>query len=388
MTSPPRRVFIHVQHLLGTGHLRRAAAIAATLAEAGFDVELASGGPPIAGLPVGRARLFQLPPLRAADLSFKRLLDGRGAPIDDAWRAARRDSLLTRFRAFRPDVLITELFPFGRRSLEFELVPLLEAARAATPRPLILCSLRDVLVAPSDPKKIARAVTRASAWYDRLLVHGDPALIELAASYPATHDLADRIIYTGYIGAEPGPAAPDGDGDGDGDVIVSAGGAAVGLRLFETAAAARDAGAARGRPWRFLLGADLPAAARQRLLSQSRPGFVVEPARPDFQSLLRRCHISVSQGGYNTIMDIVAADVPAVVVPFAGGGETEQAQRAAALAAKGWIEVVPEHDLDPQQLATAINRALSGRPPRRRLNCDGAMETVRQIEHLLGHRGS
>ena len=379
------RILIHVQHLLGTGHLRRAAAIGAALAESGFEVEIVSGGPPIRGLDIGRARLLQLPALRTADLTFRNLIDERGRPVDETWRAARRDMLLGRLAVFRPDALITELFPFGRRVLEFELLPLLEAAAAATPRPLILCSLRDVLVAPSDPAKAAKAVGRARAWYDRILVHGDPSLIDLPASYPAARELGERTVYTGYIASEPGAEAPAGDGEGE--VIVSAGGAAVGARVFEAAAAARARGAATGLTWRFLLGPDLPLEARQRFLSRAGAGMIVEPARTDFQCLLGRCNISVSQAGYNTVMDIVAAGARAVVVPFAGGGETEQAQRAQALAARGWVEVVPEERLEPQHLAAVIDHALKRPAPRRRLDCDGARETVRCVTQLLAARG-
>jgi predicted glycosyltransferase len=378
------RILIHVQHLLGTGHLRRAAAIGSALAESGFEVEIASGGPPISNLGLGRARLLQLPPLRTADLSFQNLIDEQGRPVDEAWRAARRDLLLQRLAVFRPDVLITELFPFGRRALEFELVPLLETTAAATPRPLILCSLRDVLVAPADPSKSARAVARARAWYDRILVHGDPSLIDLPASYPAARELADRVVYTGYIASDSGPGAPPGHGEGE--VIVSAGGARVGTRVFEAAAAARAAGAAPGLTWRFLLGSDLPHDARERFLSRTGAGMIVEPARADFQALLRRCNISVSQAGYNTVMDFVAAGTRAVVIPFADGGETEQAQRAHALAARGWVEVVPEEHLEPRRLAAAIDRALTQPPPQRRLDCDGARETARWVTRLLHAR--
>jgi predicted glycosyltransferase len=379
------RILIHVQHLLGTGHLRRAAAIGAALAEAGFEVEIASGGPPITRLDIGRARILQLPALRTADLTFRNLIDERGQPVDETWRTARRDMLLRRLSVFRPDALITELFPFGRRVLEFELLPLLEAAAAATPRPVILCSLRDVLVAPSDPAKAAKAVGRARTWYDRVLVHGDPALIDLPASYPAARELGERIVYTGYIASEPGADAPAGHGEGE--VIVSAGGAAVGARVFEAAAAAHAAGAAPGLTWRFLLGSDLPLEARQRFLSRAGAGMIVEPARTDFLSLLGRCNISVSQAGYNTVMDIVTAGARAVVIPFAGGGETEQAQRAQALAARGWVEVVPEEHLEPQRLAAVIDQALKRPAPRRRLDCDGARETVRCVTQLLAARG-
>jgi predicted glycosyltransferase len=40
---------------------------------------------------------------------------------------------------------VIELFPFGRRQMRFELLPLLEAARARSPRPWIISSVRDVL---------------------------------------------------------------------------------------------------------------------------------------------------------------------------------------------------------------------------------------------------
>ena len=42
MTSP--RVFFYVQHLLGIGHLKRAAAVARALVEAGAEVEFVLGG--------------------------------------------------------------------------------------------------------------------------------------------------------------------------------------------------------------------------------------------------------------------------------------------------------------------------------------------------------
>jgi predicted glycosyltransferase len=73
------RVFFYVQHLLGIGHLRRAARIARALERAGFDVTLASGGMPVDGY-----RVLQLPPA-SSDAGFKQLLDERGAPVDEAW---------------------------------------------------------------------------------------------------------------------------------------------------------------------------------------------------------------------------------------------------------------------------------------------------------------
>ena len=66
------RVFFYVQHLLGIGHLRRAAVLARALAAGGFDVLLVSGGAPVP-LDIGRARRQLMPPVRARDQGLREL---------------------------------------------------------------------------------------------------------------------------------------------------------------------------------------------------------------------------------------------------------------------------------------------------------------------------
>jgi len=81
----------------------------------------------------------------------------------------------------------------------------------------------------------------------------------------------------------------------------------------------------------------------------------------------------VSQGGYNTVMEILDCGARAVVVPFAGGNESEQTLRAHLLAERGRIEVVEESTLAPATLAAAVDRAVRGpAPPRDEINLDGA----------------
>ena len=60
-----KRVFVYVQHLLGIGHLKRAATLARALCDAGLDVTFASGGDAVPGLAPEGVRLAQLPPGRA-----------------------------------------------------------------------------------------------------------------------------------------------------------------------------------------------------------------------------------------------------------------------------------------------------------------------------------
>ncbi len=374
-----RRVLIYVQHLLGTGHLKRAAVIARASAEHGLEVTLASGGVPVDGLDVGDATLVQLPPLKSRDAAFTGLVDAGGSAVDEAWLARRRDRLLALFRAVTPDVLVVEMFPFGRRQMRFELLPLLDAAQAETPRPRIISSVRDILTTRA-PKRTAEAAGWARRYLDAVLVHGDPAVARFDDSFPAAGEIAHLITYTGYVAAAAGRRGGPGD-DGWDEVVVSAGGGAVGAALMAAAIEARalSIGAADKR-WRLLAGANLPAADFARLAARAPDGVVVEPARRDFADLLENCAVSISQAGYNTVVDLMQARARTILVPFARGGQTEQALRTARLAALGLARGVDEHDLTAAGLAAAVDTALAApRPGSGAIAIDGAARSAALI---------
>ena len=387
-------VLFHVQHLLGIGHLTRAATLARRLAAEGARVAVASGGEPVAGIDFGGARLVQLPPARVADRRFKFLLDARGQPADDAWKVRRRLQLLALYEEVGPDVVLTELFPFGRRQLRFELVPLLERAaadRTRTGRPRIACSVRDILVRSPRPERNREMLDLARRYYDLVLVHGDPRLVALDATFPYAREIAERITYTGYVVArsQPPPRGPERlaeEEEGSGEVIVSAGGGAVGGRLLAAALAARPRTPLADARWRLLAGANLPGPDFRSLAARAPEGVIVERFRPDFRSLLARARLSISQGGYNTLMEVLDAGVRAVVVPYAGGLETEQTLRANLLAARGLVEVVGEEELGPESVAAAVSCALEKPPPGglARVDTAGAAATARALRTLAG----
>jgi predicted glycosyltransferase len=376
----PGRVCFYVQHLLGIGHLRRALRIASELSARGLRVTLISGGLPIPGPAPADVAWVQLPALRAADAGFSGLVDSAGSQVDDAWLGVRRDQLLAHFQQLQPHLLVTETFPFGRRQMRFELLPLLRAAHAQTVSPTVVCSVRDVLQSGRKPGRVEEAADWAVRHYDHILVHGDPGLIRFEESFPAVERLRERLHYTGYICAPP-PARGQ---VGIGEVIVSAGGGAVGGRLLEIALAARPLSRARDLPWRLLVGDNRQPGQSRYLRARAARGVTVEPARPDFPALLANARLSISQGGYNTVMDILQTRARAVVVPFAGHGETEQTFRAGRLAERGLITVLEEPRLTPESLAAAVDRAMSRpRPDAGGIDLDGARASAALIEHWV-----
>jgi predicted glycosyltransferase len=107
---------------------------------------------------------------------------------------------------------------------------------------------------------------------------------------------------------------------------------------------------------------------------------IIEPVRPDFPGMLRHCLLSISKAGYNTMMETLGGGTRAVVVPFVGGNETEQALRAALLSKRGLMHMLPEPDMTAETLAAVVDRALAApKPDPNAIRLDGAEETARRI---------
>jgi predicted glycosyltransferase len=379
-----RRVMILVTHLLGVGHLTRAALLADGLHQAGMEVTLVSGGRPVPNLSKAGWRFVQLPPVNIVGTDFSNLLDGHGQPITDPLEEARRRLLLETLHDTRPDIVITEHFPFGRRQLSSEFLALVNAARAQTPPARIVASIRDVLVAPTRLAKIDEANDRVSTLFDLVLVHGDKSVLPLDRSWPGTAAIAGKLHYTGYITASgPDIAATRSSGE----ILVSGGGSAAALPLLSCAIRAAHL-CTPAVAWRILAGHGVSPDDFTDLQQQAAAGprastIIVERARPDFPSLLAACAVSVSMAGYNTMLDLIRAQCPAVVIPFDQGLETEQTMRAKAWADAGFVAVVNSRQLDPESLLAAIDGARArhlGQAPV--LNLDGIAGSVRAIINL------
>ena len=379
-----KRVLFYVLHLLGVGHLRRADVLARAMVAAGLDVTIALGSRPVPQVTFDGLNVAKLPPVAIKDLDFSHLLDTSGKPADEAWRNARRDMLLDLVRRFDPDVMMFELFPFGRRQFRFELIPLLEMIHAAERRPHVVSSVRDVLVASPKPGRHAESAQIARRFFDAVLVHSDPALIPFQATFSETDVIADLIRYTGYVTTTPQASA---SAAGDDEVIVSAGGGAVGAPLLFGAMAARPRTQLAGHVWRFLAGPHLPDEDYRKLAAMADDRTIVERFRADFPALLKTAALSISQAGYNTTMDILRSGVRAVVIPYENKEETEQRLRSDLLAEKGMLTSLPAAELSTDRLAAAIAAAMA-KPRRHTTGVDlaGAEATANLIGELASAR--
>lgn len=376
------KVMIVVTHLLGTGHLARAMTLAHAYLAAGDEVCVVSGGMPARQLDSADVTLVQLPPVRSDGVDFSRLLTSDASAATPEFLAHRQDCLLRTFTRFAPDVLITELFPFGRRILRDEFQALLKTAKSQATPPLICASIRDILAPPSKPKKVVFAQELITSFYDAVLVHSDAALTPLELSWPVSETLRRYLQYTGFVA--PKAAGPHPSGAGTGEIVVSAGGGDVGGPIYE---AALSAAPLLQHPMRLLVGGATPQTRIDDLTARAPSNVIVEPVRRDFRQMLSHAAASVSLCGYNTALDILQASTPAVFIPFDEGSEVEQGLRADALAKRPGIKTVRRADLTAQTLTAALNAVITA--PRRSAQTtsfDGAANTVSITRDLWNAR--
>lgn len=375
-------VFFYVQHLLGIGHLARASRIARAMIDRGMNVTLVTGGLPVAGFPGPGIPHIALPPIAVSNSDFSGLLTASGQPADAAYLDARKTQLLAAYHAIKPDIVLIEAFPFGRRQVRFELLPLIDAIDASHPRPALVTSVRDILQRKVKPGRNEETVALINRAFDLVLVHGDPSFAALEDSFPPTDQIKHKIAYTGLV-CPPAPPPPAERFD----VLVSAGGGAAGKKLI---AAAVDA--ARLLPqlknWLIITGPNMTQPDYDALAENQPANVTLTRFRPDLASLMRGAQLSVSQAGYNTVADVLMAGCHALLVPYATSGETEQTDRATLLENIGRTRSLTEAALTSEILATAIQHEIARPLPAQALqiSLDGAARSAEILLNFVKNR--
>ena len=380
MTRP--RLLFYCQHSVGLGHLVRSVHLADGLAR-DFDITFLNGGPWPADLPQPSAiDLVHLPALGlAADYSL--VSRDERYTVEEAV-GLRRSIIQQCFHETAPDVVLVELFPFGRKKFASELMPLLEAARAATPVPFVACSLRDILVGSRRDQQghDDRASRVTNEYFDAVLVHADARFATLEETFHPTVPLRVPVHYTGFVR---GPGARETVRAREPRVLVSAGGGLVGAPLFRAAVEAHPRLLAdHGLRTVIVTGPFLPEPDVEELTRRAAGTDGLEVVRyvPDLGGEMAASAVSVSQAGYNTTMDILGCTTPAVVVPYGEGREDEQAARARRLERLGALRVLDADVLSATTLADAVRDALDWTPLSVPLELDGRTRTSELLRTL------
>lgn len=377
-------IAFYCQHVLGIGHFHRSLAICQALA-AHHQLTLIVGGPAVT-VPAGGPALLQLPGLEM-DAQFQNLEPCQTGRNLEEVKDERRRMLFEFFRDTRPEVFITELYPFGRKAFRFELDPVLNAiADGSLAACRCYCSLRDILVErPVDQEKFEqRAIATLNRYYHGLLIHTDERIIPLAATFSRIDAIKVPICATGFV-SRPAPAedrqsrrARLGLGETDRLIVASIGGGNVGGELLSAALVAFRALASTNCYLQIFTGPYADPALFQSLTENPPAQARIDHFSDEFPAWLQAADLSISMAGYNTCMAVLQAGVPALVYPF--DQNREQLLRAQQLQEIAPLAILQAEDLQPDRLAAAIKTMLGRQRRTTTLAIDGAARTARQIE--------
>lgn len=391
-----KRVLMYCQHVLGMGHLVRSLEIVRTLTD--WDVTFLNGGDLCPGMEFpSQTEVVNLPPIKS-ESDFKAILAAEKGQDLEAVKRIRASRIEAEVARIQPDVFLIEMFPFGRKHFAYELVPVLEQIRLKKMPTAVACSLRDILVnnKRNQAQHNERAITLMNRYFDLLLVHADPRFQTLDETFPQVRELRCDIRYTGFV-SQAAPqsleAAPDRRTSDRPMILVSIGGGRVGYELVVCALQA-SAHLRTSLPHRMMIltGPYMPEEQFQQLhkLAERQEQVCILRYSPHFLAYLHEASLSVSMAGYNTCMNLIATGTPALVLPFSGGGNTEQTIRAEKLARLGVVGILSQSQLRPDYLAERMVQALRTPPATQTLSLDqdGALKTATCLQELVTKKTS
>lgn len=379
-SGPRTRVLLYSHDTFGLGHLRRNLAIATHLLQRNppFAVRLLTGSPVATTWPMPAG--LEVHPLPPVIKTGAEEYAARDRSFTFATVKAHREALILQSVIdFRPDVFLIDHAPAGMKK---ELLEALAFIRAKMPRTRIVLGLRDILDSPKVVRKLWReegVYELLDTAYDQILVYGVRELFDPAREYELPPAVAAKVRFCGYVVEAPVPgvtAAPNGSNAARSriarpTILVTIGGGGDGFALMEAYLHSLSA-TPTGRAESVLVTGPLMDPEHRCALAKlaaSRPDVRLLDHSTELTGLMRGATLVVAMAGYNTTAEILAAKIPAILVPRSAP-RAEQRLRATLIGALGlaWI-VQPEEDL-VVRLRELIKGALEGqRPPRLEQSC-------------------
>lgn len=355
-------IVIYCQYVWGMGHLMRSLELARAMV--GHDVTLVAGGQKVMlDLPdhVDLVRLATL----YMDEHFTTLISGDPAQTVEQVQHARRETLYEMFRAKRPHVFIVELYPFGRSKFGYELDPVLANIRAGQFGSVkTACSLRDILVEKKDPQAYEdRVIQKLNRYFDALLIHSDERLLRLDETFSRVGDIRVPVVYTGFVTPQPDPGAGGklrrelGISPQQKLVVASAGGGRAGYKILGSVINAAEL--LRDRmPVRFEIfaGPFMENGEFETLAGRNGVDIRIRRYTRRFVDYLSAADLSVSLAGYNTCMNLLVTQVPALVYPYVR--QREQPLRVDKIKHFLPLKILNDADLVPERLSSRMQDML------------------------------
>jgi nucleoside-diphosphate-sugar epimerase/predicted glycosyltransferase len=371
--AEPGHIVLYSHDTYGLGHLRRNTAIAHALLQRSPEQRITM----ITGSPV--ADQFPLPP----GVSLVRLPSvvkvgpeeyrPTGPRSWSAVRAERAGIISSTLLRLRPDVFLVDHAPLGMKG---ELGLALQMAREELKHTRVILGLRDIL---DEPDRVRQAWTEQGVYpileqaYDQVLVYGSRERFDAAGEYALPPSVATRTLFTGYIAKERGLEPPLSARDawsrarrlGDRRVLATGGGGGDAAPMLLAAVEAWE----KLRHLLFgqllvVVGPLMSAADRAAVERRAAgtPSVDVIHSSKSMLSLIASADLVVTMGGYNSVVEAIAARKPLVICPRTAP-RLEQLLRAEMIAGLGLGRVARLDENGAEGVADAMVAALKAGPP-------------------------
>lgn len=380
-----KRLMFYCQHILGMGHLVRSMEIVRGLTQ-DFQVCFINGGEIIQGFEIpADVEVVNLPAIKT-DSEF-RTLQVVDSDLDlAAVEAIRRDQLLQVYQQFQPDVLMIELFPFGRRKFSFELIPLLDAIQADGRKTKVVSSLRDIVVTKQNREKHEQKVcTLMNQYFDLLLIHGDPKFQPIEETFSRIQDLQCPVYYTGYV-VQPQPVESAILPIHEPMILATIGGGRFGHELLDAVVAVAPAlETLIPHQIQVFTGPFYPEEKLKALQEKAKGcrNLWVDRYTPNLLQYMQRADLSISMSGYNTTLNVLTTGVKAMLMAFTGNDDQEQRMRSEKLAAMDLVTTVQPEDLAADRFVALIQSSLQKPQQTVQFDFDGVAKTASLVRSMF-----
>ena len=404
------KIAVCYENFAGVGHAGIVSKLAHEVAAFGGETVCITGS----GLPTTSGKMFNFPP-EASFVALPTLekdaktgraeFTSRGLTYeaDTAFQEERADTIIKTLRHERPQILITDSWPWGKGKLDAEMLPVLDEAKALGIQ--IMPMIRDVGFYPNHrkdmtPQQIDDHIAAIVNDQTRgIIITGDQNMFTLEDWYPQAAAITTERFYPGYFSETPKQRQDFLNGQ-DRPVVFSLGGGFVpnpDLLITEAVLTNHEKSQYKHHPLYFFISHDCPEASFEKIKGwaahNNRITLIQGASSDEYQQHLANSAASISQCGLNTCVETLrtamTTNIPVIYVPRYKGEHSldqEQTFRAAKLDRLGMATMMnPDHYHDSNlyldRLAFAAQRPVIANM---NYNMNGARNAAEILYNIAG----
>lgn len=266
----------------------------------------------------------------------------------------------TFMNCYQPDAWIIDFEPQGK---DGELIPAISTHRNIRK----ILGIRGIIKSPDATNKeffSKEMCDFIERHYEAIHVYTDPQLVDIVDFYTIPLRIASKIHYTGYVSD-----IFDGDKSearkllnlppDEKMILISFGGGEIVNKVWKSVILSLQGIYPHYDKTIIIAGPYMSTETKGELLSLTKdhPYLQLSEMKKGFHIWMKACDLFIGSGGYNTIADILANNVNALLMTNQRN-ETEQQIHLKKLGEKGIVRTIGEENLEHQDIKALIIEAL------------------------------